>query len=80
LPPLLPSLIASTVGVSVLPVPTTGVSKVCVAGVVKLSPLNNGMLNPGVIDEDVVPLNTRVSVRAVTVRTAGVISPVLIGT
>jgi hypothetical protein len=38
------------------------------------------MLNTGVIDEDVVPLNTRVSVRAVTVKTAGVISPVEFGT
>ena len=55
-------MIASPEAVSVLPVPTSGVSKVCVACVVTLSPMpvagfgNNVPVSTGATEDDVVPL------------------------
>ena len=65
--------------VRVLPVPTSGVLKVCVACVVTLSPVNKPV-TIGINEDEVLPLNVRVSLRAVTVNVARVISPVVLGT
>jgi hypothetical protein len=50
-----------------------------VACVTTLSPVNRPVTK-GINEDEVVPLNVREWLRAVTVRTAGVISPVVFGT
>jgi hypothetical protein len=76
LPPLPSSItIKATLGVKILLLPTSGVLKVCVARVVTLSPVNKP-LTVGSPEDKVLPLNVRVSLWAVTVSVARVISPI----
>ena len=79
-PLLLPSLITRPLAVIVLPVPACLLSKRCVASVVTLSPAKTVPVRTGATSDTSVPLYTRVTLWAVTVKGALLITPVASGT